>query len=467
MIAARCGSVAQARDILLSAAPDSTDPADAIACYAEAISACFYLGDAHHAMVAAQRTEALLAHCDTENNAIGLVAAGMGRVLAGEGGADLIRAGIDRSRALPQPADNDSFELNSWLVLGSLFVRDSITGRDVIQQAVADRRAKSAVGALPHLLFHIARDEATTDRWANAEADYTEAIGLAREFGQTTELAASLAGLAWLEARQGRTNDATTHAAEAESLSKAHDVHLCRMWAQFALGDLALANGKVATAIQRYQHLERSLGALGILDVDLSPIPELVEALLRAGARTTAQDLAATYTRRAAAKGQPWALARAARARALLSPAEEVDAAFAAALDLHSSTLDAYEAARTRLAYGARIRRLRRRVDARPLLRQAFDTFTQLGARPWADAAADELAATGLSVPRPGDQLSRQQLTPRELQIAVLLAEGGTTRQVAAALFLSPKTVEYHLRHIYTKFDIDSRTELISRMSEG
>ncbi|MFZ0158541.1 MAG: helix-turn-helix transcriptional regulator [Kineosporiaceae bacterium] len=85
--------------------------------------------------------------------------------------------------------------------------------------------------------------------------------------------------------------------------------------------------------------------------------------------------------------------------------------------------------------------------------------FERLGAHPWADAAAAELEATGESVPRT-DVTDLDRLTPREVQIALLLAAGRTTRETAAALFLSPKTVEYHLRHVYTKLGISSRAEL-------
>lgn len=464
VIAVRCGSVGQARDILMAAGAGSASASEAIACYAEAISACFYLGDTVQAVVAARQIEALLSDEQAGGNVLGPIAAGMARVIAGEDGADLIRTGLQRGRRW-DGGDDPSLDLDTWLVLGSMFIRDSTTGRDLIQQAVTDRRAESAVGALPHLLFHLARDAATTDRWSGAEADYTEAIALAREFGQTTELAVSLSGLAWLEARQGRAAAATGHAAEADALSRSHDLHLGRIWAEFALGDLALGLGDIAAAVQRYQRLEQSLHDLGMRDVDVSPGPELIEALLRSGDQPAAEALATAYGRRAAAKGQPWALARAARADALLCADDRVDRAFGRALELHGSTLDTYEGARTRLAYGARLRRLRRRVDARPHLQTALAAFTRLGARPWADSAADELAATGVTPHRP-DQQPASQLTPRELQISVLLAQGRTTRQVASALFLSPKTVEYHLRHVYTKFGIDSRSELAARISE-
>ena len=128
-------------------------------------------------------------------------------------------------------------------------------------------------------------------------------------------------------------------------------------------------------------------------------------------------------------------------------------------------TLDAFETARTRLAYGERLRRARSRVLAREQLRAAVETFERLDARPWAERARTELAATGETLRR-RDPSTIDELTPQELQIALLLAGGKTTRETAAALFLSPKTIEYHLRHVYQKLDIHSREELAESLAE-
>ena len=139
--------------------------------------------------------------------------------------------------------------------------------------------------------------------------------------------------------------------------------------------------------------------------------------------------------------------------------AGEFDAAFLEALSLHADTLDRFETARTALAYGERLRRVGRRVDAREQLRHALTVFSDLGAEPWADLAAAELDLTGERVHRrPLGGIAA--LTPQELQVALLLADGRTTREAAAALFLSPKTVEYHLRKVYTKLGVRSRDEL-------
>ena len=171
-----------------------------------------------------------------------------------------------------------------------------------------------------------------------------------------------------------------------------------------------------------------------------------------------------TVTSSPAAKGQPWALARAARCRALLADAEEAEPLFDEALRLHAQTPDVFEAARTRLALGAHLRRTRRRVRAREELREALAIFERLGARSWADQAEAELAATGETARR-RDASTLDALTPQELQIAHLLSEGRTTREAAAAIFLSPKTVEYHLRHVYQKLGINSRDELAAHFA--
>jgi len=165
----------------------------------------------------------------------------------------------------------------------------------------------------------------------------------------------------------------------------------------------------------------------------------------------------------ALAKARPWAVARAHRAIGLAGPDADLDAHFSAALTEHAQTLDGYETARTELAYGERLRRARRRSDARPHLRSALAIFEGLRAVTWADRAAAELEATGETARRSAEP-NTSTLTPQELQISLLLAEGKTTREVAAALFLSPKTVEYHLRKVYTKLGIRSRTELVAAL---
>lgn len=288
---------------------------------------------------------------------------------------------------------------------------------------------------------------------------YAEGIHLAREAGQAADLAACLAGLAWLEARQGREAECRVHAGEAAALCASRHIALFQCWSLYAVGELELGLGRPDAAIEQLDRLVTLLSGLGVVDVDLSPAPELVDALMRVGRYHEARTGATHYASRALTKGQPWALARAARAVALVCPDAETDVHFRAALDHHARTLDSFELARTRLAYGSRLRRVRRRGDARSPLRLSLATLEALGAAPWADQAATELRATGETAQRRGVR-ALDSLTPQELQVARMLAAGRTTREAAAALFLSPKSVEYHVRHVYVKLGIRSRAEL-------
>jgi DNA-binding CsgD family transcriptional regulator len=386
------------------------------------------------------------------------MAAGMARVLGGDAAAGAEALHYATELAENSPDLREDLQLMPWLAVGPLFLREAGTERSLLEPVLRTARARTAVGALPFMLNLIARDQATTDRWAIAEASYEEAINLARESGQRTELTFGLAGLAWLQARQGREQECRGCAAEALQLAADLGMRLHEIWATAALGDLELGLGDAAQAAGHFERLQRLLADLGITDVDLSPGADLVDVYLRLGRHDAAQQVAAQLTTAANAKGQPWSLARALRCQGLLASGSFAGA-FEQALSQHALTPDSFEAARTRLAYGERLRRARNRVLAREQLRAAAEAFERLGARPWAERAHAELAATG-EKRHARDPSTLVELTPQELQIAVLLTGGRTTREAAAALFLSPKTVEYHLRHVYEKLGIHSRDEL-------
>ncbi len=380
----------------------------------------------------------------------------------GEPGAAAIRAAVEVLEDSDELRDDP--RLLAWAAMGPLWLREANTGQVLAGRALAVARDKSAVGVLPFVLTHVAIEQSATDRWAEAQASYHEAIDLARETGQQTDLATLLARLAWLEARQGRSDGSRQHAAEALSLSRDLGLVIPQAWAIAALGDLELALSQPDAAADQFEQLQAVLRARGIGDVDLSPAPELVDTYLRLGRADEAAAAAAEFERDARAKAQPWALARSARCRGLLAAADDSGHHFETALTLHAQTGDAFETGRTRLAYGSRLRRDRHRVRAREQLHAAVDLFDQLGADPWSDIARAELAATGETARR-RDVTTVSDLTPQELQIALRLAAGSTTREAAAALFLSPKTIEYHLRNIYRKLEIGSRTELTSAMA--
>ena len=151
----------------------------------------------------------------------------------------------------------------------------------------------------------------------------------------------------------------------------------------------------------------------------------------------------------------------------MLAADDAFDEPFALSLAEFEALGMALDVARTQLCYGERLRRTRRRVDARVYLRQAIDGFSWAGAERWAERAATELRASGETAVRRPDPSAAEQLTPQELQVAHAVATGATNREVGAQLFLSPKTIEAHLSRIYRKLGLRSRTELIRRLAEG
>ena len=463
-IATLRGPVMRGHDILTAAA-EETAGAQASEMLAEAAMACFYAGEPGEMVALAERAyERLPADAPVRARFMSATARGMARVLGGDAaaGAEAIHEAV----ALAESSVDlrNDLQLLHWLAVGPIFLRESGTGRGLLDHALATARARAAVGALPFVLSLIARDHATTDRWTLAETSYREAIELARESDQQTALAFALSGLAWLQARRGREQECRTLVVEALALCDQLGTRLHEVWATAALGELALGLGDAGAAAEKFEDQARLLDQLGITDVDLSPGAELVDAYLRLGRRDDAQRIGDEFLAAATAKGQPWSLARALRGQGLLAADGELADQFDLALVYHEQTLDAFEAARTRLSYGERLRRTRNRVLARQQLHAALDIFERLDAHPWAERARAELAATGATLRR-RDPSTVDDLTPRELQIALALAGGRTTREAAAALFLSPKTVEYHLRHVYDKLGIRSREELAHRLS--
>ena len=247
------------------------------------------------------------------------IALGMARVLGGDAaaGADAIRNAIDLAESASELRDD--LDLLPWLAVAPIFLRETGSGRTLLDQSLEVARARSALGVLPFMLNLIAIDHATTDRWAVAEATYLEAIGLARETGQQTDLVFGLSGLARLQARRGRETECRANVAEALELSAYLGTRLHEVWAIEALGVLDLGVGVHERAVENLEHQLRLLDVLGITDADLSPAPELVDALMRLGRSCEASRLADEFSVVAQAKGKPWSLARALRGQGLVA----------------------------------------------------------------------------------------------------------------------------------------------------
>ena len=169
---------------------------------------------------------------------------------------------------------------------------------------------------------------------------------------------------------------------------------------------------------------------------------------------------------RATATGTDLALGLLARSEALLAEPDEARAKYEEALGLIGHSRLAPQLARTHLLYGEWLRRRRQRREAREHLRAAHDMFDRMGLRAFAERAGVELRATGERARRrePG---APEQLTPQEAHIAALVSRGDANRDIAAALFISPSTVEYHLRKVFRKLGVTSRTQLARRLLDG
>jgi DNA-binding CsgD family transcriptional regulator len=189
---------------------------------------------------------------------------------------------------------------------------------------------------------------------------------------------------------------------------------------------------------------------------------ELIEAGVRAGREVEVGDALERLSERTQASGTEWALGIEARCRALLSDDESL---YRESIERLARSRAAVELARSRLLYGEWLRRENRRTDARELLRAAHESFSHMGAGAFAERARRELLATGETVRRITAD-TRDALTPQEVQVARLVREGHTNPEIGAQLFISPRTVEYHLHKVFRKLDVSGRKELRAALTD-
>jgi DNA-binding CsgD family transcriptional regulator len=345
-----------------------------------------------------------------------------------------------------------------------IWLEEHDKARTVFTRVTETARARSVPSLLPYTLTGLAELDFRTGAWARAYANAAEAVALARETEQPTALAFALATLARVEAGQGREDDCRAHVTEARDLAEP-GVGAASVFAVAALGLLELGLGRSDEALPPLEHVASEARIHELAEPTVfESAPDLVEAYARAGRRDEAARTLAGLEVQAEASASSWALAAAARCRGLLAADDAFEADFARALELEEAIGSPFERGRTQLCLGERLRRARRRKDARESLRAALEQFERLGAAPWAERARAELRASGETLRR-RDAEAPEELTPQELQVALLVAKGATNREAGAALFLSPKTVEAHLGRVYRKLGLRSRTELAVRLA--
>jgi DNA-binding CsgD family transcriptional regulator len=302
-----------------------------------------------------------------------------------------------------------------------------------------------------------------TGDWVAARIDAAEGLRLSRETNGNVLFALNHA--AQIESGLGLEGACREHLGEMIAIGEHLGIVAARSYGHAFLGRLALGLGHVDEAVRELEAAGRLIAQYGMREPNWTQdTPDLVEAYVRSGRVVDAETVVDAFTARSEETRSPWALATAARCRGLVADASTFREVFLEALYLHGSTPSPFERARTELCYGERLRRARRRREARDHLRDAYETFNRLGARGWAARAAAELAASGDDVRRE-DGNGVRELTPQELQLATLVVKGATNKEAAAALFISPKTVEAHLHRIYVKLGLRSRTELAHHLA--
>jgi DNA-binding CsgD family transcriptional regulator len=465
-LALRTGRTAEARELLVAQArrlQDDAPPAAAMLLLLVSLGA-MAMRDHHGWLAHAERALAL---------------ALAGEIPAGGGGADLLAALASLSAgaarlSLPDVATGRRLlargeallgdDLSTALALapeivalaahGWLWIEEYERGVELLDRLVAAGRQSASVGALPYPLAARAQGNLFLGRYALARADAEEAVALAEQTSQDPALIIALGMLASVQAWHGEKAEATAAAERAIALGERRGVPLPTIYAKHALGFLAAASTRPERAVERLEVVRAEA-----LPGNVLWAPHLVDAYVRAGRRDDAVALVAHYDETIADRRIAPAILE--RLRGLTGGGEQH---FHAALALHDAGPAPFELARTQLAYGEWLRTQDRREEAREQLRTALAGFEAIAALAFADRARRELRAAGAS-PRAAAERDPAELTPHELRVAQLVAQGLTNREAAAALFVSAKTVEHHLRSVFRKLGIRRRAELARLMA--
>ena len=362
-----------------------------------------------------------------------------------------LRAALDAS------ADVADLDLLSHLGNAALHLGHDEAQRRCYTQMVAGAREAGAGMLVLYALPRLGFTQLVGGQWTALRSSAEEALSLSVSAGQRPLGAVPLGFLTLLAALQGRPDAeydqrlADLDRAAGQALGVLADpLHDLMRWAR---GTRAAHDGDIRAALHHLRSIRLStINSLAALD--------RIDAAARAGDREQAAAWVKELTPYADGTGWPWALAVVDHGRALLAEPADAPALFEAALTHHSEPgARPFDRARTQLAYGEHLRRSQRRVDARTHLRAALETFEDLRAEPLAARAGQELRASGETA-RKRDPSTQLTLTPMERQVAGLVRQGMSNKDIAAQCWVSPRTVAFHLRNIFTKAGITSRGEL-------
>jgi DNA-binding CsgD family transcriptional regulator/tetratricopeptide (TPR) repeat protein len=385
------------------------------------------------------------------------VLTGMGRaVTAGdtETSVPLIKEALTKADSLDDP------RLLEIAGSANIILGDWPRSRRYYDRAIRLARERGAIGVLPQTLGLRANLTLWDGLVSEAAELASEAARLADDIGAENARALPMTTLAWIAGLRGEEQECRSLTEDVLALSLERGLATPAVLATWALAHLDVAMGRWEEGLVRLIAAVEVRPGFGHPLAPVLTAWDRAEAAIHAGRSEVAEGSVALLQRWVDSVAPAWAEPVLADCRAIVAATpDEAEAHFQAAI----ARLDVarpLDRARIQLHYGEHLRRERRRVDSRGHLRAAFEGFERFGAEPWADRARRELRATGETA-RKRDISPLAQLTPQELQVARLVGEGATNKAVAAQLFVSPKTVEYHLRKVFDKLGIASRGELI------
>jgi ATP/maltotriose-dependent transcriptional regulator MalT len=458
MIERASGTMGGAYDIFLRGAEQvaAIDPRRAVAMFGAAGFAAWNRNDRDRLAHVAGRVHTLGSDDQTLGGAAALMVQGLASLLQDDAArAVSLIAGV----MIAAERSGGPYEL-AMAATGASFIGDDAATLRLFSQSAARARTLGQVAVLVNLLAPFAAAESWTGRIRSAMAHATEGMELARQTGHETYLAVYQAVLAWIHALTGDHDETRRLAIPAMQAGLEHEFSPTTAIASWAMGLSALGAGRPDDALTQLTDLARREGIASHPAITMCATGDIVEAAVRAGDVETAHTAAGALERWAAGTRAPWALAVAARCRALVSGDHGADEHFNEALGHHAQDTRPFERGRTLLLYGEALRRRRQRMAARQHLRSALELFERMGAQPWEQRAGAELRASGETM-RGRDPGAVDHLTPQELQIVQIVRKGATNKQIAAQLYLSPRTIDYHLRKVFVKLGLSSRAELI------
>ena len=447
--------------VAVTAVPRTPAPHHAVHLLARATEAAVYTGDLRRCREAAAVASrvGIVPH----GTLGGLAAAFEGRY---EDARDLLKAAAGRCG----PGGDPTLLIHAGIA--ALMLGDHTRATTATVRAAASARARGATVVVAQAMEFRAYAEFWTGHPRAAETAAADALWQAHATGQDNGACHLQAALAMFAALTGDGDVCRERAAAARSYALGRGLGLPAALAQWALAYLDLSSGRFAAAAARLRALAGFGPGHGHRAIRHLATPHYVEAAVRSGDTRIARAAHADYDRWARAVRSPDDLALSARCRALLAPGDEAVDHYRIALDLHAHGTRDFERARTELLFGGALRRLRRRTEARDRLHTSLEAFESFGAPHCAAQARAELRALGTPVtatvlPAPGALDPTTRLTAQQLMVARMAADGATNREIAVRLALSPRTIDHHLRGVFSRLGIRSRIELVRLLAEG